>query len=181
MVDRIRWPCRTYPRWWRCSWYAGCGRPRHRGCAPPFGPAWSTPDRPGGGARRGPLLDGGELWAPTAFASTGAGSRQAVTGALGDQVALELGDGAEDLERQLAAGRARIDPLIEHAQVHPMLSETGRQIDQVAHAVAKSVQFRDDQDVARAHEVSSSGAGGELALAWSVNTRRQPAAFGASS
>jgi hypothetical protein len=77
----------------------------------------------------------------------------------GRQVALELGQGREDVERELAARGGGVDRLLEAPEPDAALSHAGDGVDQMPEGAAEAVQFPDDQSVARAELVQDLGRG----------------------
>ena len=74
--------------------------------------------RAGGGvhAADGGGLPGVQLGLAAAGAAAGPGGRQALPGALDDQLALELIDRAEEMEHQPSLRRGGVDLLLQHDQ-----------------------------------------------------------------
>ena len=66
---------------------------------------------------------------------------QAGQGALADDAALELGQGREDVEDQLAAGRGGVDRLGERAQADAALAELLDGLDQLLERAGQAVQM----------------------------------------
>jgi hypothetical protein len=90
-------------------------------------------------------------------AAPGPGSGQAGGGAFADEVALELGQGGEDVEDELAAGGGGVDRLLQAAEPDATLSQVGDGVDQVPERSAEAVELPDDQGVAGAQLVQDLG------------------------
>jgi hypothetical protein len=84
------------------------------------------------------------------LATPPAGWLQPRGGALADQVALELSQGAEDVEDQLPAGGGGVDPLGQALEPNALLGQAGNGVDQVAEAAAEAVEPPDHEGVAGA-------------------------------
>jgi hypothetical protein len=90
--------------------------------------------------------------ATTATVSVGCG--QPGAGAFADQVALELGQGGEDVEDKLAARRGGVDRLLQAPEPDAALSQAGDGVDQLPKGAAEPVELPDDQGVAGAQQVA---------------------------
>ena len=82
-----------------------------------------------------------------------AGSSQPRVGPLTDEVALELGEGSEDVEDEFAPARGGVDVLGQGAEPHPTLGEVLYDRDQMANRATQPVQTPDDDRVALAELV----------------------------
>ena len=98
-------------------------------------------------------LGGGERWFAPSPAAPGARGFEARPGALADEVALELGQGGEDVEDQLAARRRGVDMLLQAFEADAARVEGVDGIDQVREGAAEPVELPDDESVARAEVV----------------------------
>ena len=108
------------------------------------------------------------------MAAPGPGGGQPGAGAFADEVALELGQGREHVEDELAAGGGGVDRLLEAAEPDPALGQPGDGVDEVAQRAAQPVEFPDDQGVAGAELVQDlleAGRSVRAPLAVSTNTR----------
>ena len=88
---------------------------------------------------------------PSPQPAAGARSGQPGTGPFPDEVALELGQRAEDVKDQFAARGGGIDALGQAAQANLALLEGGDDLDEVPQGAAQAVQAPDDQGIAGAH------------------------------
>src|ERR687886_2456521 len=75
--------------------------------------------------------------------------------ALTDQIALELGEGAEDVEDELAAKGGGVDALLEAAEADISLLELGDGVNQVPQRTSQAIKFPNHQRVARPQLVST--------------------------
>ena len=94
------------------------------------------------------------------------GDRQALAGALDDQLALELIDRAEDMEDQPPGRRGGVDLLLQDDQVGAALAQLLGERQQVLQRPHRAGQPGDDEHVALAQVGQGPvelGAGGELA------------------
>jgi len=105
-----------------------------------------------------------------AHAAPGACRMEAGFGALGDQRPLELGDGAQHLEREHALRRRGVDRVTQGSEVRAARFELLDRREQVADGAGEAVEAHDDQgvvgpDVAQQpgqHGPAAVGAGGVL-------------------
>ena len=104
---------------------------------------------------------------------------QAVKCALHDQVALELGDGREHVEHELASRCGGVDALLQDHEVDSPLPQAFGQLTEVLHAAAESIELdyhRQSPGRRYSRHLSSSG---RLALVpetpLSLKIRSQPA------
>jgi hypothetical protein len=72
-------------------------------------------------------------------------------GALADHAALELGQGGEEVEHQLAAGGGGVDRLGQRAQTDAARTEVLDGLDQLLERAGEAVELPDHERVARAH------------------------------
>lgn len=93
---------------------------------------------------------GGDDWPTASLAAALARSAQARLGALADQIALELRQGAEDVEHQHASRRGGVDVLGERAEPDASGRHLADLLDQVTHRAAESIELPDHQRVAGA-------------------------------
>ena len=68
-------------------------------------------------------------------------------GALADQIALELGQGPEDVEDELAARRGGVDLLGQTLEADPPLRKRGDDLDQVLQRTPQAIEPPDDEGV----------------------------------
>lgn len=85
---------------------------------------------------------------PAATAASLARGFQPGVGALADQVTLELGERAEDVEDQHPAWRGRVDLFGQRPEPDVARGELADFLDQVAHRAAKPVELPNDQRIA---------------------------------
>jgi len=105
-------------------------------------------------------------------------------GPFADQVALELRQRAEDMEHQPAAGRGRVDLLLQAAEPDAALLKRADGVDQVAQAAPETVELPHDQRVAGPQVVKRAGELGPLGdrtAGLLGEYPPQPAAWSASS
>ncbi len=76
------------------------------------------------------------------------GRLHARLGALGDQRALELGDGAEHLQREHALRRRGVDRIAQRAEMRAALLQPLDDLEQMADGAGEAVEADDDEDVA---------------------------------
>ena len=77
------------------------------------------------------------------------GSFHTGDGVLYDHVALKLCKGAEEVIDELAAGRRRVHPLTQRAEMDPFVAEAHQEIGQVQHRAAQPVELENHHGVAR--------------------------------
>jgi hypothetical protein len=77
-----------------------------------------------------------------------AGCGQPSVRALANEIALELGNSAEDVKDQLPAWRRRVDALREADELNTTLAQLFDHLDQVGQGPAEAVQFPHDKRVA---------------------------------
>ena len=109
-------------------------------------------------------LRGGHLVGPPARPAACPRRRQAGDRALGDECALELGQGGKNPEHQLAGRGGGVDRGAlagEHLQAHAAGGKVVHGVDQVAQVAAQTIELPQDQ---------------EVALAQCLQARRQPGA-----
>src|SRR5215203_3508691 len=85
-------------------------------------------------------LFGGEGFAPATPASSISGSGKPGLGALANDVALELGKGAEDVEDELPAAGRGVDVLGEALEADALAVELRDGLDQVLEGAAEPIQ-----------------------------------------
>ena len=103
-----------------------------------------------------------------ADAAASAGGAQPGLGALGDQAALELGDGAEHLQREHALRGGSIDGIAQAAKMRSRRFELVDDGEEMADRARQAVEANDDQGVTAAdvakqageHRAGAIGAGG---------------------
>ncbi len=76
------------------------------------------------------------------------GSLHPCLGALGDQRALQLGDGAENLQRKHPLRGRRIDRVAQRAEMHAALLQLLDDLEQMADRSGEAVETHDDEDIA---------------------------------
>ena len=101
--------------------------------------------------RRSPRLS-------TAFSRRG----DAVTGALGDEPGLEVRDGIEDVEHELAGGRGGIETLLEADQVDAAVLEAVDRFEQLLERASQAVEPGDAQAVTGSGVVDELGEAGAV-------------------
>ena len=84
------------------------------------------------------------------FAAFGACGPDAVLGPLCDQAALELGDGAEDVEHELAGGGRGVDLLLEGDEGDLALLQLLDDLEQLAQRSAEAIEAHDHDGIALA-------------------------------
>jgi hypothetical protein len=84
-----------------------------------------------------------------ALTSSGSCRSQPGQSALANEVALKLGQRAEDMEDQLAARRGRIDVLLQATETNLATLELGGGIDQMTERASQPIEFPDHECVAR--------------------------------
>src|SRR6266508_1865377 len=89
--------------------------------------------------------------------AAGSGRRQPGERALPNEIALELGQGAKDMEDELAARRGGIDVFLQTAEADVAPLELGDGVDEMAQRAPQSIEFPDDQRVARSQVVEDPG------------------------
>ena len=87
-------------------------------------------------------LVGRDHWPPPAVSASLASSLEASMGAFPDQIALELGKRAEDVEHQHPARRGGVDLLGERAETHAARRQIADFLDQVARRAPKTIEFQ---------------------------------------
>jgi hypothetical protein len=112
-------------------------------------------------------------------AAAGPGRGQPSAGALADQVALELGQGGEDVEDELAARRGGADRLLETAEPDAAVGQAGDGVDQMSEGAAEAIQLPHDQGVAGAQLVQELLEGGPVGAGAAGGLGEHPAAAGA--
>ena len=103
-------------------------------------------------------LGGCHLIGPAAVPPPGAGGGHARLGPLDDQLPLELGQGGEDAENQLAAGGCSVDARPVAAQdleTDAAISQVVHGVDEVPQVAAQPVELPDDQRVALAQRLQA--------------------------
>ena len=88
-----------------------------------------------------------QLPRPAALLSAGPGRVEPGPGPLADDVPLELGQGGEDVEDQLAAAGRRVDALLEAPEADLPFLELPDGLDEVPDAAAQAVELPDDEGV----------------------------------
>jgi hypothetical protein len=94
----------------------------------------------------------------SAVVPAGSGRSKSGDRALADQLALELGEGGEDAEHQLAGGGRRVDRRTlpgQHAQSDGARIEIMHDVDQVAQVAAEAIEFPNNDRVAGAHRLET--------------------------
>ena len=86
----------------------------------------------------------------------------AVTGALGDEPSLEVRDGTEDVEHELAGGRGGIEMLLEADQVDAASLQAVDGLEQLAQRASQTVEPGDAQAVTRSGVVDELGETGAV-------------------
>ena len=97
--------------------------------------------------RRLGLLLRVQLPRPAALLSTGPGRVEPGPGPLADDIPLELGQGREDVEDQLAAAGRRVDAFLEAPEADLPFLELPDGFDQVPDAAAQAVELPDHEGV----------------------------------
>ena len=95
-------------------------------------------------------LAGGHLVGPATLAAARPGRGQAGAGALDDELALELGQGGEDAEHELACSGGCVDRGTlagQDPQAHPATGQLVHQVDQVPQIAAEAVELPRDEHV----------------------------------
>ena len=113
-------------------------------------------------ARR-PLLRG-EFHRTAAEPAGGLGDLPAGLGALPDELALELGQGGEDVQLQLAGRGGGVDRLAQGVEREPSLFELGDDVDQMAQAATQAVKPPDHEGVASAQVIQAASSCGRLRI-----------------
>src|SRR3954451_12717711 len=78
-----------------------------------------------------PLLLIVEVAGPAALPPAGPRRGEAREGPLPDDIPLELGQGPEDVEDELAAAVRRVDGLLHALEAHPAVAQSGDRLDEV--------------------------------------------------
>src|SRR5439155_14757292 len=97
-----------------------------------------------------------------AFTSSGSRRSQSCQSALANEVALKLGQGAEDVEDQLAARCRGIDVLLQATEANVATLELGYGVDQMPQRASQPIQFPDHECVAWPQLVEDLGKCGPL-------------------
>lgn len=84
--------------------------------------------------------------------AAGRGGGEAGAGAFADEVALELAEGAEEVEGQAAAGGRRVDGFGDGLEAHAACLKVGDGLDQVRQGAPEPVELPDDEHVAVTEE-----------------------------
>jgi hypothetical protein len=121
---------------------------------------------------------GGHHRGPAAPAAPGPGRGQPGAGAFADQVALELGQGGEDVEDELAAGSGGVDRLLEAAEPDAAVGQAGDGVDQMTQGAAEPIQLPHDQGVAGAELVQQLLEGGAVGAGAAGGLGEHPIAAG---
>jgi hypothetical protein len=95
------------------------------------------------------LLRVGQLLRPTPFASPGSRRGQTRLGPLADEIPLELGQGPENMEDQLAPRCRRVDLLGQAPEANPPLRQGRNRLDQMRQRATQAVESPDDERVPR--------------------------------
>ena len=112
------------------------------------------------------LLRGGELGLATAELAGGLGDRHALARAGVDEVGLELGHHAEDVEQQSADGVDGVVDRSPEVQRDALLRQLVRDVRRIAQRAGETVELRDDEHVAgTAHGEGFAKAGSGSSLA----------------
>jgi hypothetical protein len=122
---------------------------------------------------------GGQHRRSAATATPGPGGRQPGGGAFADEVAFELGQGAKDVEDELAAGGGGVDRLLQTAEPDATVGESGDGVDQMPEGAAEAVEFPDDQGIAGAQLVQKLLQTGSVAAGAAGGLGEDPVAAGA--
>src|SRR4051794_32044051 len=111
-----------------------------------------------------PLLLVIEVAGPAALPPACPGSGEAGEGPLPDDVPLELGQGAEDVEDELAAARRRVDGLLQAPEAHAAMAQVGDCLDEVLEAASEPVELPDHERIPGPHVDQGSLQAGPLSL-----------------
>jgi hypothetical protein len=98
---------------------------------------------------------------PTSPASPRPCGLEARSGPLADQVPLELGQGTEDMEDELAAAGGRVDRLLQAAEADLVRLEGGDRLNEVLERASEAIELPDDESIARAEEGEGGSWGGK--------------------
>jgi hypothetical protein len=112
------------------------------------------------------------------MATPGSGGGQPGGGAFADQVTLELGQGREHVEHQLAAGGGGVDCLLQAAEPDAALGQAGDGVDQMAQGAAEAIQLPHHEGVAGAQLVQQLGEGGAVGAGAAGGLGEHPIAAG---
>lgn len=126
----------------------------------------------------------GDDWLSPSAPSTRRGGREAGAGAFANEVALELGEGAEHVEYEPAAGRRGVDRLGQRSQPGTALFQLVYGLDQMWERTRKAIELPGDENIALSHEGESLRQARTICLApdaRSAKMRSHPAARSASS
>jgi len=113
-----------------------------------------------------------------AAATPGPSSGQPGAGAFADELAFELGQGGEDVEDELAAGRGGVDRFLEAAEPDATVGQAGDGVDQMPQGPAEAVEFPDNQRVAGAELVQDLLEGGAVGAGAAGGLGEHPIAAG---
>ena len=97
---------------------------------------------------------------------------------LADDVALELGEGGEDVEDQLPAAGGRVDLLGEALEADPSLLELADRLDQVGERSSEAIELPDHERVAAAGELKRLLKPGTVGLGAAGGVGERPLAAG---
>jgi hypothetical protein len=123
-----------------------------------------------------PLLIQGSRPAPSP--APGPGRLQARLRSLADQVPLELRQGTEDVEDELAAAGGRVDRFPQAAEADLAPLEGGDRPDQVLERASQAIELPDDQGIARAEEGEGLRQAGAIILGPAGHVGEGPLAAG---
>lgn len=115
---------------------------------------------------------------PAALTAPGRSCGEAVTGALPDEVTLELTNRAEHVEHEPAARRRRVDALIQDHEISTLPGEVSGQVDEVRHRPGQSVQPGGHQNVAGAQVIQQSRELAAVPVSTGRDVRPDPGAPG---
>ena len=101
-------------------------------------------------------------WRSTRRSASFARRGDAVAGALGDEPGLEVRDGTEDVEHELAGGRGGIETLLEADQVDAAGVEAADRFEQLLERASQTVEPGDAQAVTGSGVVDELGEPGAL-------------------
>jgi hypothetical protein len=89
-----------------------------------------------------------EVAGPAALPPAGPRRGEAREGPLPDEVPLELGEGAEDVEDERPAAGRRVDGQLQALEVHPAVAQSGDRLDEVPQRPPEVIEFPDREPVA---------------------------------
>jgi hypothetical protein len=93
-----------------------------------------------------------QLLRPAALPPPRPGGLEPSLGALPDQRAFTLSQGAEDVKDEFPRGGGRVKALVQHTEADATLPQPGDEVDEIAEGTSQPIEFLDDKYVPVTHE-----------------------------